>query len=104
MPRNAKLSTIELLLRSAVRSRAYEEAARLLAGYSKQLETELQNGAFESDRLAEEMSYTSDLFDWIFRMVSAAKSHDSSRLIEVLTASSYRRPGTDRLHSWQLEG
>jgi hypothetical protein len=64
----------------------------------------LKSGAFQSDQLAEEMSHTSDLLDWIFRMVSAAKSHDSAHLIEVLTVSSYRRPGTDRLHSWQLEG
>jgi|SRR5579872_7432665 len=101
---NAKLSTIESALRSAVISGVYAEASRLLSSYSKQLERELKSGAFPSDQLAEEMSHTSDLFDWIFRMVSAAKSHDSAHLIEVLTATSYRRSGTDRLHSWQLEG
>jgi hypothetical protein len=104
MARNPKLSTIESALRSAVTSGIYAEATRLLSSYSKQLETELQNGAFQSDQLEEEMSHTSDLFDWVFRMVSAAKSHDSAHLIEVLTASSYRRSGTDRLHSWQLDG
>jgi len=104
MARNAKLSTIESELRSAVTSGVYAEATRLLSSYSKQLETEMKSGAFPSDQLAEEMSHTNDLFDWIFRMVSAAKSHDSSHLIDILTASSYRGPGTDRLHSWQLEG
>ncbi|SRR5260370_14926845 len=104
MPGNVKLSAIESELRGAVTTGAYEKAELLLSIYSQQLEKELKSGAFPSDQLAEEISYTSDFFDWIFRVVSAAKSHDSAHLIEVLTASSYRRSGTDRLHSWQLEG
>ena len=104
MSRNAKLSAIESELRDAVTTGAYEKADLLLSSYSQQLERELRDGAIQSDQLAEEIAFTSDFFGWIFRMVSAAKSHDAAHLKELVTASLYRRPEANHVHSWQLEG
>ena len=99
-----QLSTIETAVRSAVSTGAYEEATLLLSRYSKQLGTELQNGTFQGYQLSDEIARTNNLLDWIFRMVSAAKSHDTAQLSELRSASSYRRALADEVHSWRLEG
>ena len=97
-------STIESAVRDAVTTGNYEQAALLLSDYCQQLQTELQGSSLQGDQLAEEMRHTKDLLDWIFRLVSAARAHDSARLNELLSASRYRGSEADPLHIWKLEG
>lgn len=98
-----RLSAIESEIRGAVTTGAYEEATLQLSGYSKQLETELQNSSFRGDQLAEEMVHATQFLDWIFRMVSAARAHHSAQVTELLSLSRYRC-AEPQVHSWRFEG
>jgi hypothetical protein len=104
MPHCEQLSTIESRIRSALITGSYEEATLLLSSYSKQLETELQRNSFQSCELADEMLNASEFLEWIFRIASAAKAHDSARLSELPSISHYRSREGNPCCSWQLEG
>lgn len=98
------LSAIESEIRGAVANGAYDQAMLLISSYSKQLESELRNGPVEADQLRRELFRTNEFLDWIFRTVSAARSHDAAQLTGLVSTQRYRREKAAPLHSWQLEG
>src|SRR5688572_30361217 len=97
MTDDSPLSTLIFSIRAAVASGAYEQAGGLLATYCERLPA-------SGDRLAQELTRATDLFDWMFRMVSAARAHDTAQLTALRRASPYRHPKVDAGPSWQLDG
>jgi hypothetical protein len=100
----AQLSTIAASIRHAVIVGAYADAEALLSKYCLQLEAELHQDSPVGDLLAKERLRTLELFDWVFRMVCAGRSHDAARFAEIPRSGWPARQAANQLHSWQLAG